>query len=221
MENKLLIFDLDGTLADTIHTIRDAVNMCTSHFGYPTLSYEQTRDNVGFGARELMRRSLPAEAVEDEGRFAEIFEYFNGCYRITHDNVEGCYDGLYEVIETLYRKGFSLAVLSNKPDHLVGGIMKKLFGGEMFRIAMGQTELPRKPDPTVPLMIAQRLGYSPADTYFIGDSEVDVMTAKNSGMGSVAVSWGFRSREVLEGTAPDVIIDTPEQLLGFFLGENT
>ena len=156
-------------------------------------------------------------AAEDGERFDEIFEYFNGCYKITHDRIDGCYDGLYEVLETLYDKGFCLAVLSNKPDHLVGGIMKKLFPEGMFPIAMGQTELPKKPDPTVPLMIAERLGYSPSDTYFIGDSEVDVLTAKNSGMGSVAVSWGFRAREVLEDAAPDVIIDTPEHLLRFFV----
>ena len=217
MENKLLIFDLDGTLADTIHTIRDAVNMCMEHFGYPALTYTQTRDNVGFGARELIRRSLPREVAEDKERYEEIFEYFTPCYRITHDKIEGCYDGLYEVIEKLYAQGFVLAVLSNKPDALVGGIIKKLFPEGMFRIAQGQTELPRKPDPTVPLMIAEQLGYAAADTYFIGDSEVDVLTAKNAGMHPVAVSWGFRSREVLENSEPEVIVDTPEELLSFFV----
>ena len=95
MEKKLLIFDLDGTLADTIHTIRDAVNMCMEHFGYPTLTYTQTRDNVGFGARELIRRSLPCEVAENKEKYEEIFEYFTPCYRITHDKIDGCYDGLY------------------------------------------------------------------------------------------------------------------------------
>ena len=216
MEKKLLIFDLDGTLADTIHTIRDAVNMCMEHFGYPTLTYTQTRDNVGFGARELIRRSLPPEVAESKEKYEEIFEYFTPCYRITHDKIDGCYDGLYEVVCELYRSGFELAVLSNKPDALVGGIVKKLFPDGMFKIAQGQTELPKKPDPTVPVMIAKQLGYAPSDTYFIGDSEVDVLTAKNAGMHSVAVSWGFRSREVLENSAPDVIVDTPDELLRFF-----
>ena len=215
MKKKLLIFDLDGTIADTINTIRDAVNMCMSHFGYPTLSYEQTRDNVGFGARELIRLSLPSHAAEDRDTYERVFEYFSGCYKITHDNIDGCYDGLYSVIEELYGRGFKLAVLSNKPDHLVGGIMKKLFPDGMFSIAMGQTELPKKPDSTVPLMIADKLGCEAEDTYFIGDSEVDVLTAKNSGMRSVAVSWGFRSREVLENSEPDIIVDTPQQLLDF------
>ena len=219
MENKLLIFDLDGTIADTINTIRDAVNMCMSHFGYPTLSYEQTRDNVGFGARELIRLSLPSSAAEDRDTYEKVFEYFSGCYKITHDNVEGCYDGLFEVIEKLYNRGFKLAVLSNKPDHLVGGIMKKLFPEGMFSIAMGQTELPKKPDPTVPLMIADKLGCRTEDTCFIGDSEVDVLTAKNSGMCSVAVSWGFRSRSILEMSEPDIIVDTPTQLFEFLTQE--
>ena len=215
MENKLLIFDLDGTIADTINTIRDAVNMCMSHFGYPTLTYEQTRNNVGFGARELIRLSLPKCVAEDRDTYERVFEYFGGCYKITHANIDGCYDGLYSVIEGLYDRGFKLAVLSNKPDHLVGGIMKKLFPEGMFSIAMGQTELPRKPDPTVPLMIADKLGCRAEDTYFIGDSEVDVLTAKNSGMRAVAVSWGFRSRSVLEAAEPDIIVDTPRQLLDF------
>ncbi len=215
MKNKLLIFDLDGTIADTIGTIRDAVNMCMSHYGYPTLNYEQTKNNVGMGSRELLRLSLPREASEDKDGFQEKFEYFSGCYKITHDNVDGCYDGLYEVIEELHARGFELAVLSNKPHHLVGGIMKKLSPEGLFSEAMGQTELPRKPDPTVALMMAERLGYAPENTCFIGDSEVDVYTAKNAGMTAVAVSWGFRSREVIEAAAPDVIVDTPAQLLDF------
>lgn len=217
MENKLLIFDLDGTLADTLHTIRDAVNMCMEHFGYPLLSYEQVRKNVGNGVGELMRLSLPAEIAADEERFSEALAYFRECYKKTHDDLDGCYDGLYEVIEEFYKRGFGLAVLSNKPDPLVRGIIKKLFPDGMFPIAMGQTELPRKPDPTVPLMIAKQLGYSVEDTYYIGDSEVDVLTAKNAGMHSVSVSWGFRDRGVLEDADPQVIIDTPEQLFELFV----
>ena len=215
MNDKLLIFDLDGTLADTLHTIRDAVNMCMEHYGYPTHDYESIRERVGNGVRDLIGRSLPLG--KDDPRFDEILEHFNSCYLITHDQIDGCYDGLYSVIEQLADKGFRLAVLSNKPDRLVKGIVKKLFPEGMFAISMGQTEQPRKPDPTVPLMMAERLGVAAEDTWFIGDSEVDVATAKNAGMHSVAVSWGFRSRESLVDCAPDAIADSPEELLALFV----
>lgn len=216
MKNKLLIFDLDGTLADTLTTIRDAVNMCMEHFGFATRSYEQTRKRVGNGIASLIRLSLPEDTEISEERFEEILEYFRSCYLITHDKIDGCYDGLYEVIAELRSKGFKLAVLSNKPDNLVRGIIKKLFGDGFFVAAMGQTELPRKPDSAVPLMIANGQNIAPADCYFIGDSEVDIQTAKNSGMHSVAVSWGFRDREALAAEEPEIIIDTPSELLAFF-----
>ena len=103
-----------------------------------------------------------------------------------------------------------------KELQFVKNIIKKLFPEGVISIALGQTEMPRKPDPTVPIMIATELGADLADTYFIGDSEVDVLTAHNSGMHAVAVSWGFREREVLLEAAPEVIIDSPEELLKYF-----
>lgn len=216
MKDKLLIFDLDGTLADTLHTIRDAVNMCMEHFGFPTHSYDQVRINVGNGVRSLIKGSLPEEAEQEGEEFEKILSYFQSCYKITHDDLSGCYDGLYDVVMALYNKGYKLAVLSNKPDPLVKSIIKKLFDDGVMSVAMGQTKLPRKPDPTVPLMIAKDMGVLPQDTYFIGDSEVDVLTAKNAGMHSVAVSWGFRDRDVLVKADPDVIIDSPDELLKYF-----
>ena len=214
MKTKLLIFDLDGTLADTIYTIKDAVNMCMEHFGYPTQSYEKVRSSVGNGVRELMKGTLPSEVVDDTEAFEKALEYFSGCYRITHDNIDSCYDGLYDVIMDFKAKGYALAVLSNKPDPLVKSIIKKLFPDDTFSFVAGQNEMPRKPDPTVPILIADAAGVPLCDCYFIGDSEVDVLTAQNSGMHSVAVSWGFRDRSALEGA--EVIIDSPSQLAQYF-----
>ena len=219
MVKKLLIFDLDGTLADTLTTIRDAVNMCMEHFGYPTLDLVQTRRNVGDGVKLLIQRSLPKEAILIDGELDRVLEYFRGCYLKTHDNIDDCYDGLKEIIYELKSKGYGLAVLSNKPDHLVKNIISKLFDEGTFGISMGQTELPKKPEPDVPLMIAKQLGYTPDETCFIGDSEVDIKTAQNAGMTSVAVTWGFRDREELISLNPDVLIDTPSQLRKFFCGD--
>ena len=216
MKKKLLIFDLDGTIADTIFTIRDAVNMCMEHFGFDTLDTDTVRRNVGNGVKVLIEGCAPAEVVKDAERFEKTLAYFKECYKITHDKIDGCYDGLEAVIYELYARGYTLAVLSNKPDPLVKSIIKKLFEDGVFKIAQGQTELPRKPDPTVPLMIADELGFGVDETFYIGDSEVDVLTAKNAGMHSVAVSWGFRDREMLVEAAPELMIDDPEQLLEIF-----
>ena len=216
MEKKLLIFDLDGTLADTLNTIRDAVNMCMEHYGFPTHSYEQVKANVGNGVSSLLKKSLP-EGVASEGEeFEEMLAYFRTRYDITHDDIDGCYDGLYEVVMALYEKGYKMAVLSNKPDAYVKNIIEKLFPKGVMSFALGQSELPRKPDPSVPLMIASELGVAPADSYFIGDSEVDILTAENSGMHAVAVSWGFRDRKLLEDMNPEVIVDSPAELLAYF-----
>ncbi len=216
MRNKLLIFDLDGTLADTLYTIRDAVNLCLRHFSLPERSYDEVKAAVGDGARLLLERSVPEDVLADSARFEEIFDFFGGCYVQTHDRVERCYDGLFDVVMTLRKQGHTLAVLSNKPDRLVGGIIKKLFPEGTFAFAMGQTEQPKKPDPTVPRAKCRELGFLPCDTYFIGDSDVDIKTAKNAGFGSAAVSWGFRDRELLAALNPDVICDTPRELLEFF-----
>lgn len=213
---KLLIFDLDGTLADTLGTIHSAVNMCLEHFSFPSKSFEEVRVAVGNGTRSLMKQLLPEEASSDSERFEEIMEYFSSCYWQTCDQIDGCYDGVYEAVLRFGEMGHSLAVLSNKPDPLVKKIMIKLFPENTFIVSLGQTEMPRKPDPTVPLLIASKAGVAPSDTYFIGDSEVDVLTAKNSGMNAVAVSWGFRERDLLESTEPLVIVDSADELLRFF-----
>jgi phosphoglycolate phosphatase len=186
------------------------------HFGFPTHTYEQVRANVGSGVRSLINKSLPENVAKEGEEFEGILSYFQSRYEITHDDIEGCYDGLYEVVMKLYNSGYKMAVLSNKPDPFVKNIIKKLFPEGVMSFALGQTEMPRKPDPTVPVMIATSLGIELADTYFIGDSEVDILTAKNSGMHSVAVSWGFRDKEELIKSCPEVIVDSPKELWNYF-----
>ena len=216
MERKLLIFDLDGTIADTLPSIAEAVNMCASHFGYPQRDKDFVMSAVGNGVGALLKKTMPEDAVNDEKIFALIKEYFDRCYEITQAKIDSCYDGMSEALHSFYEQGYILAVLSNKPDNLVKMIIKNLFSDGIISKSEGQTELPKKPDPTVPLMIAKELGVSPENTYFIGDSEVDVITGRNAGMNTVAVSWGFRAREVLENENPDFIFDTRNELLDFF-----
>ena len=212
---KLLIFDLDGTLADTLDAITRALNITMEHFGFPTHSYEQARKMIGNGAKNLVRISCPEGTFEGEGgeaRFEEIYKFYSATYDKTYLDTDHPYDGLYDVLEDLKRKCFTLAVLSNKPDHYTKDIVAQIFRDGLFSHVQGQTNMPVKPDPTAPHYIAKNFGVLPNECAFIGDSDVDVKTAKNSGMFSLAVSWGFRDKNILESLEPDAIADTPEQL---------
>lgn len=212
----LLIFDLDGTIADTLYSIMEAVNMCMEHYGFPQKSHSEVRAAVGNGAKNLIMRTMPASEAQNVERAEQIYKYFKVCYDQTHAHIDGCYDGMKETMLELHDRGYALAVLSNKPDAYVKNIIGALFGKEIIPIAMGETDLPKKPDPTAPHYIAKTLGFGASECAFVGDSEVDIRTAQNAGMTSVAVSWGFREREALLSCAPDHIIDVPEKLLEIF-----
>jgi phosphoglycolate phosphatase len=190
--------------------------MCARHFGYPEKSNDEVRLAVGNGVGVLLQKTMPAKAMEDAAQCKKIKEYFAVCYEKTQAKVDCAYSGMAEAMRKLYSKGFILAILSNKPDKLVKMIVNNIFPDGIISESMGQTDLPKKPDPYVPLLIASRFGISPDDTYFIGDSEVDVLTGKNAGMLSVACSWGYRDRELLKGSAPDALLDAPAELLDLF-----
>ena len=214
MKVKLIIFDLDGTLSDTIYSIRDAVNLAMDKHGFPRRSYEDIRLAIGNGARELIRLSLPANVSCDEAFVGQVLEEYNCFYGKTYDNIDGCYPYVKDTVCELIRRGYTIAVLSNKQHTYVKRIVDILFDKGEISYAQGQTELPRKPDPTVPLMLADKFGVAPNECAFVGDSEVDVQTARNAGMLSVACSWGYRERALL--CEADHIIDDARELLRIF-----
>ena len=214
MKKKLLIFDLDGTIADTIWTIRDGVNLALDKYSFPRRDYEDIRKAIGNGARELIRLSVPEDKRADAQLIDRVFDDYNKLYAKTYANIDGCYPKVEDTVRTLCERGYIISVLSNKQDLYVKKIIGTLFPDGSIGLAIGQTELPRKPDPTVPLMIADRFFVSAADCAFIGDSEVDIMTAKNAGMTSVACTWGYRPREALADA--DYIIDSADELLCIF-----
>ena len=216
MIKRLLIFDLDGTIADTIYSIRDGVNLALDKYGFARRDYEQIRCAIGNGARELIRLSLPQECRADAELVDRVLKDYDALYELTYDRLDGCYDGMAESIRTLCDRGYMIAILSNKQDAYVKKIVGLLFPDGIIKLAAGQVAgLPKKPDPTVPLMMARELGVTAEECAFIGDSEVDVMTAKNAGMLGVACSWGYRPRSALEGA--DVIIDNPRELTEIFV----
>lgn len=213
----LLIFDLDGTLADTIWSIRDGVNIALEKHGFEKRSYDEIRLAIGNGARELVRLSVPAEARDDAVLVDRVFRDYESAYGETFRSCNTCYEGMVESLCELKARGYTIAVLSNKQDMYVKELVKILLPEGMSKISMGQTALPRKPDPTVPLMIAKELGFSPAETAFVGDSDVDIITAKNAGMISVGCAWGYRGEKVLREVCSDVVIQAPTELLDIFL----
>jgi len=211
----LLIFDLDGTLADTLEGIRDGVNLAMERYGYPRRSTEEVRCAIGNGARELIRRSMPKEAARDTELVGRVFADYDRLYEQTfrHSHV---YEGMAETLAVLKERGYLLAVLSNKQDAYVKDLAAELFDRELFCLVAGQTDLPKKPDPAVPLRMAQSLGLAPEQCVMIGDSEVDIRTAKNAGMRSVGCLWGYRSREAILAENADVTVSKPLDLLSVF-----
>ncbi len=214
---RALIFDLDGTLADTLDAIRDGVNMTMEHFGYPLSSYDEVRLAVGNGARRLIARRMPKPDADDPAQVDRVLADYDASYAKTYRNTRSCYDGIPEAIATLRARGFRMAVLSNKQDPYVRGIIEQLFPAGTFDMVCGQTDLPTKPDPTVPLRIARALGVLPEECAMIGDSDVDIRTARNAGMCAIGCAWGFRGREVLEQAGADVIAERPEELPGLVI----
>lgn len=211
---KLLIFDLDGTIADTIWSIREAVNLTLAHFGKPERSYNEIREAIGNGAERLIRKSFPHGTPDDIVN--EGLKYYDNIYGQTYTHIDGCYPRMSEAMHTLKARGYTLAILSNKQDKYVKKISELLFPDGIISLSMGQTELPKKPDPTVPLMIARTLGFSADQTAFIGDSDVDIVTGKNAKMLTVGCSWGYRAKDVLERAGADIIIEHPLELEKIF-----
>ena len=214
---RLLILDLDGTIADTIESIREAVNLALQQFSLPERSYEDIRAAIGNGARMLMRRSASSDHALSEKEHEELYQCYHRLYGETYAHCDTCYDGMVEALEILKSRGYTLAVLSNKQDVYVRALVEQLLPSGLISIAMGQTERPKKPDPTVPLEIAAALGFSPEETAFVGDSEVDIQTAIRGGMLPVGCSWGYRDASLLKLEGAAVLLDSPTELAELFL----
>ena len=215
---KLLIFDFDGTLADTMYGILDGVNMAMDKFGAPRHTYAEVMTYVGNGSRDLISRSLPKELVANDKLLDEAVKYYDReCYPVTYKNRTECYDGMIDTLKELKQRGYTLAVLSNKRDMFIQPMVKEFLPEGLMSVSMGQSDgLPKKPDPTVPVMIAKNLGFKPCETAFIGDSDTDILTGLNAKMLSVGCSWGYRPREILASLGAEIIIDEPRELLNIF-----
>ena len=213
---KACIFDLDGTLTDTLESLVFSVNATLNEMGFSNISDEQCQTFVGNGARYLMECALKAAGDKDASRIEEGMQVYgrifneNCMYRVVP------YEGILSVLAELKEQGMKLAVLSNKPHNQTVKVVEEIFGKDLFEHVQGQCEsIKRKPDPDGVFYILDKLGVVKEECLYVGDSEVDVQTGNNAGVKNISVTWGFRSRELLEYAGARYIIDRPEELLQF------
>jgi phosphoglycolate phosphatase len=211
MRFSAVIFDLDGTLADTLKDLADATNWGLRQLGFPEHSLSEYRYLVGSGRTELCRLALPKDRQELVEKLVNLMTgyYADHCFDSSQ-----LYSGIVETLTELNQKGVRLAVLSNKPQDFVELTVKKLLSQFQFDVVIGdRQDIPRKPDPEGAKQIAAALKLSPDKIAYVGDTLIDMQTANRAGMYAVGVSWGFRDREELIEHGAKIIIATPTQLL--------
>ena len=214
MKMKLCIFDLDGTLTDTLTAIAHFGNAALAANGFSTYPTDRYRAFVGDGRRKLIERMLDAQGALTDANYAAVCAAYDAAYEADPLYKTAAYDGIHAVIAALKADGVSLAVCSNKPDNVVRGVIDRVFAPDTFDLVRGAIDGGAvKPDPALALEIAEKLDASPDECLFIGDTNVDIFTAKNAGMTSVGVLWGFRDRAELESAGADYIIASPAELL--------
>jgi len=210
---KAVIFDLDGTLLNTLEGLRDSTNFALRHFGYAPRTLDDIRQFVGNGVAKLIERAIPNGKSNPD--YNECLKLFKENYSKTMNKTTRPYDGVLDVLKELRAKNIKIAVLSNKFDSAVKELCEKYFDG-LVDIAMGESAAtPPKPDPKGTNAILTQLNLTPEQTLFVGDSEVDAKTAKNADITCIGVLWGFRSQEVLQKEGVKILIDKPEELIQY------
>ena len=213
---KGVIFDLDGTLVDTLEDIAASMNKALKHRGFPELTAGEYREKVGWGIERLAFLSLPEEIRNNEIA-AQVAREAAAFYAETPLNYSKPYPGILELISALKSKKVKTAVLTNKPDAAAQKVIAGLFPPEYFNYVKGEIfGDPRKPDPACVWELLMELELTPANIIFVGDSEIDMEIAIASGCFPMGVCWGYRSREIIVKAGARRIMETPEELLDFF-----
>lgn len=214
MKYRGIIFDLDGTLIDSLADIAAATNRTLTAHGFPVHPDSAYRQFIGDGVRKLIQRALPDSARTSEAVISACIESYNADYG-AHWNVQtALYPGIAEALDQLKALGLKLAVLSNKPDPFTQSCAAEFLKRWQFDVVMGaSTRYPHKPDPTAALAIAATLHLKPTEMMYLGDMPVDMQTARNAGMLAIGATWGLRTREELEQAGAQKIVDHPDQLL--------
>jgi phosphoglycolate phosphatase len=212
MDRKIdtVIFDLDGTLLDTLEDLADSVNYALNCYDMPLKSKEQVKSYVGNGIRMLMIRAVPGGG--DNPLFEDVFKTFKEYYNEHCNDKTKAYDGILELINVLKDKGYSLAIVSNKVDSAVKNLCKRYFND--IDVAIGDREgMKIKPAPDSVNLALCELGKTKETAIYVGDSDVDLETAKNSGLECISVLWGFRDKEFLVNHGAGILVEKPLDIL--------
>lgn len=214
---KLCVFDLDGTLMNTIPAISYFGNSALKKFGFPEIEPDRYKLLVGNGRDLLIHRMLKESGNDTEENYNNVGKAYDTAYEADPLYKTAPYDGVLDLLDTLKEKGFTLTVLSNKPDNVTQDVVR-LFFGNRFDIIAGQKKgVAPKPDPAGVFAILDELKMTADEAYFIGDTYVDISTGKNAGIESIGVLWGFRDRDELEGAGADHIVAKAEEILDIIL----
>ena len=218
MKYNTVIFDLDGTLLNTLEDLGDSVNFALKSFGYPTRTYEEVRSFVGNGVKDLVTKAVPNGT--DEDTILKCLQVFKDHYKTNMQNKTAPYNGIMNLLEELNSRGIKLGIVSNKYDFGVKNLNKYYFK-DLIPVAIGEREgIRKKPAPDTVLTAMKELGSQRETSLYVGDSGSDMITAQNAGIKGVGVTWGFRDADSLRESGADFLVDSPEQLLNIIENEN-
>lgn len=211
MKYRLVIFDMDGTILNTLDDLAESINYALEKAGFAKRTLDEVRRFVGNGIGKLVERAVPEGTTQEKTE--EVLTYFNGHYAKHCADHTKPYEGIPELLKTLKESGCLTAVVSNKADFAVQELCREYFPG-MFDVSVGEKNgVRKKPAPDTVNSVLERLGAECAEAVYIGDSEVDIQTADNAGMDCIAVDWGFRSREELVKAQAVKIVSQPAEIL--------
>lgn len=210
---RAVIFDLDGTLLNTLEDLTDSTNFALNSLSFPTRTISEVRNFVGNGVAKLIERAIP-NGRENE-KFEECLEIFKQNYAQNMNNKTAPYEGIIPLLQTLKSKNYKIAVVSNKFDAAVKGLCKRYFPN-LIDIAIGENEklgIKKKPAPDTVNQVLKEFNINTDGAVYVGDSEVDIMTAQNAGMKCISVLWGFKDKEFLLKNNAQIIVNSPDEII--------
>lgn len=216
---RSVLFDLDGTLLDTIEDLAQAGNSVCAHFGWPPYSLDEYKRKVGNGQRKLAERIVPPQLAGDRALADKAYELFCAHYEAHALDHTRPYPGLTDLVDHLRERGVSMGVLTNKNDDAAQRVVAHFFGRRLPVVQGRRDGVPAKPDPTMTRALMQRLGADPASTLMVGDTPVDIACGVNAGIDACGVLWGFRGREELTRAGAAFLVATAQELEMTILGE--
>ena len=212
LTKRYAIFDLDGTLLDTLDDLTDSMNYILGKHNFPLRTRDEVRNFVGNGVRKPVERAVPPEYKADEEFIDKFYDDFSLYYNSHSDIKTAPYPGTLGMLDKLLHSGFDIAIVSNKIDSAVKSLSAKFFG-ERIKSAIGEKpSIRHKPEPDMVFMAMEEMGADKENSIYIGDSEVDIQTAKNAGIPCISVLWGFKDRKFLEDSGATVIVESMEEL---------